>query len=91
MTTGGQKIYPVREGENRPDLDYINYPAPTVWTRIGFFQFGFKWSAAGNAMLTTLRSTMFPAVIWATVANSIFVIVNTSAQQIGSFALLAQG
>lgn len=42
-------------------------------------------------MLDTIRSTIFPAVIWTTLANSIFLIANQASQQLGSFALLAQG
>jgi hypothetical protein len=40
---------------------------------MGFFQFGFEWKEAGKSMLNTLRTTFFPAVVWATIANSIFV------------------
>lgn len=42
-------------------------------------------------MLDTLRTTLFPAVVWSVLANSIFLIANQAAQQLGSFALLAQG
>lgn len=58
---------------------------------MGIFQNGFQWKEAGISMLNTLRTTPFPAILWATAANSIFVIVNSAAQQIGSFALLSQG
>jgi hypothetical protein len=58
---------------------------------MGLLQNGSEWKQAGMSMLNTLRTTPFPAIVWATVANSIFVIVNSAAQQIGSFALLAQG
>ncbi|KAH8899837.1 MFS general substrate transporter [Thozetella sp. PMI_491] len=87
----GQNIYPIPEGSNRPALDYDEYTAPTVWTYVGLVPFGFEWAAAARSMLDTLRTTFFPAVVWATVANSVFVIVNSSAQQITSFALLSQG
>ena len=58
---------------------------------MGLVQNGWEWKQAGMSMLDTLRTTPFPAIILATVANSIFVIVNSAAQQISSFALLAQG
>jgi hypothetical protein len=58
---------------------------------MALFQHGFEWRQAGMSMLNTLRTTPFPAIVWATLANSIFVIVNSAAQQISSFALLAQG
>lgn len=54
-------------------------------------QNGFEGKEAGISMLNTLRTTWFPAIVWSTLANSIFVIVNSAAQQITSFALLAQG
>ncbi|KAK3303116.1 major facilitator superfamily domain-containing protein, partial [Chaetomium strumarium] len=87
----GQQFYPLEPGETRPKLDYERYPAPTQWSYLGLFQNGFAWKQAGMSMLNTLRATPFPAIVWATVANSIFVIVNSAAQQIGAFALLAQG
>lgn len=53
--------------------------------------FGFEWRNAGISMLDTLRTTFFPAVVWSVLVNSIFLIVNQAAQQLGSFALLAAG
>ncbi|KAI0129816.1 major facilitator superfamily domain-containing protein [Xylariales sp. AK1849] len=87
----GQKIYPLEPGQKRPALDARTYGPSTLWSRIGIFQFGFEWKEAGQSMLDTLRTTFFPAIVWATLANSAFVIVNQAAQQLGSFALLAQG
>ncbi|KAK3381974.1 major facilitator superfamily domain-containing protein [Podospora didyma] len=87
----GQQVYPLEPGKNRPALNYATYSAPTKWTYMGFFQTGFEWQAAGMSMLNSLRTALFPAVVWATIANSIFIVVNTASQQIGSFALLAQG
>lgn len=78
-------------GEARPALDYARHGGRTLWTNIGVFNFGFEWKNAGISMLDTLRTTLFPAVVWSTLANSIFLIVNQAAQQLGSFALLAQG
>ena len=42
-------------------------------------------------MLETLWTTWFPAIIWATLANSAFIIINQGAAQLSSFALLSQG
>lgn len=78
-------------GENRPALDYARYGARTLWTNIGVFNSGFEWKNAGISMLDTLRTTLFPAVIWSILTNSVFLITNQAAQQLGSFALLAQG
>lgn len=87
----GQKIYALDPGERRPRLDPETYGPRTMWTTIGIFQFGFEWKEAGRSMLDTLRTTLFPAIVWTTLANSAFVIINQAAQQLGSFALLAQG
>lgn len=88
---GGQQLHPVEPGKDRPEIDLTRYPAPTQWSYMGLVQNGSEWKQAGMSMLDTLRTTPFPAIVWATVANSIFVIVNSAAQQISSFALLAQG
>jgi MFS family permease len=87
----GQKVFALQPGQRRPELDYERYGTPTIWTYLGFFRGGFHWSEAAWSMVNTLRTTFFPAVVWATLANGIFIIVNSAAQQIGSFALLAQG
>ncbi|KAG7286422.1 hypothetical protein NEMBOFW57_008732 [Staphylotrichum longicolle] len=91
MLASGQQLYPVEPGKNRPEIDRDRYPTPTQWSYMGLVQNGSEWRLAGMSMLNTLRTTPFPAIVWATVANSIFVIVNSAAQQISSFALLAQG
>jgi hypothetical protein len=75
----------------RPELDYQSYSAPTAGTYMGLFPFGFEWKNAGISMLRTLQSTYFPAIIWVTLANTAFLVVNSASQQISSFALLAQG
>lgn len=87
----GARVYPIREGENRPDLDPDYYGNRTLWTEFGLFQFGLDFKGAGLSMLHTVRTTFFPAVLWCVLANSVFVITNQATQQISSFALLAQG
>lgn len=78
-------------GENRPRLDYARYGKRTLWTNIGVFNAGFEWKNAAISMLDTLKTTFFPAVIWSILTNSIFLITTQAAQQLGSFALLAEG
>ncbi|PKS12348.1 hypothetical protein jhhlp_001648 [Lomentospora prolificans] len=87
----GARVYPIREGENRPDLDPETYGRRTFWTEFGVFQFGFDFKGAGISMLDTIRTTFFPAVIWCVLTNSVLVITNQATQQISAFALLAQG
>jgi len=60
-------------------------------TEIGLFQYGFQWKAAARSLLDTLRSTLFPAVLWSVLANSIFIVAQQATAQLTSFALLAQG
>ncbi|OBR11188.1 Major facilitator superfamily transporter [Colletotrichum higginsianum IMI 349063] len=87
----GQKTYPLKPGMNRPELDYVSYTPRTIWTNIGFFQNGFEFKPAAKSMLDALRSTYFPAIIWAVLVNSAMIVINQAAQQINPFALLAQG
>lgn len=87
----GQKVYPLEPGETRPRLDPNLYGPRTIWTTIGMFQFGFEWKAAFISIFDSIRTTFLPAMVWATLANSAFNIINQAAQQLGSFALLAQG
>ncbi|KAI6351107.1 hypothetical protein MCOR25_010137 [Pyricularia grisea] len=87
----GESVYPMEEGEGRPQLDHLNYAPRTIWTEIGVFNCGFEWREAGISMLNTLRTTLFPVVIWTTLMNSAFIIAAQATQQISAFALLAQG
>ena len=58
---------------------------------VGFFTLGFQWLEAGKQLIDTLKTTMFPAVIFGTLVNSAFSIVQQSIGQIISFSLLAAG
>ncbi|GKT50093.1 putative MFS-type transporter [Colletotrichum spaethianum] len=87
----GQTTYPVMPGKNRPELDYVNFTPRTLWTNIGVFQNGFEFKRAAKSMFDALRSTYFPAVIWAVLVNSSGIVINQASQQITPFALLAQG
>ncbi|KAI8300365.1 hypothetical protein K4K61_009820 [Colletotrichum sp. SAR11_59] len=87
----GQKIFPLAPGQNRPELDFTTFTPRTTWTNIGVFQNGFEFKRAAKSMFDALRSTYFPAIIWAVLANSIMIVNNQAAQQITPFALLAQG
>lgn len=91
MCTAGKSEEKLPPGVNRPPLDHSRYGSRTLWTNVGVFHYGFEWKNAGKSMLDTLRSTFFPAVVWSILANSVFLITNQAAQQLGSFALLAQG
>ncbi|KAK2063692.1 major facilitator superfamily transporter [Colletotrichum caudatum] len=87
----GQIIYPLKPGQDRPELDYVAYTPRTVWTNIGVFQNGFDLRGAAKSMLDALRSSYFPAVIWAVLVNTSGIVMNQASAQIAPFALLAQG
>lgn len=42
-------------------------------------------------MLDTIRTTLFPALVWTTLTNAAFNIINQASQQLSSFALIGQG
>jgi hypothetical protein len=84
-------MWPIPTGNNRPRLDYNTHTAPTFWTYVGFFQQGFQFKPAAISMLDTLRTTIFPAVLWCILANTVFIVANQAVGQIAAFALLAQG
>ncbi|KAG6361451.1 hypothetical protein INS49_009678 [Diaporthe citri] len=88
---GGKSEEKLEPGAVRPQIDYARFGPRTLWTNIGIFNYGFEWKNAGKSMLDTLRTTFFPAVVWGVLANSVFLVTNQAAQQLGSFALLAQG
>lgn len=88
---GGQKLWPIKEGETRTELDYTTYGPRTRWDDIGFFQYGFQWKDAGIQIVDTLKTTVFPAVIWCTLLQTAFGLVLGATGQATSFALLAAG
>lgn len=87
----GQKIYPLPPGANRPEIDTQNYSVRSFMQEMLIGQNGFEWRNAGQSMVDTFRSTYFPAIIWAVLANAIFVICSQAAAQLTSFSLLAAG
>ncbi|KAK8112065.1 major facilitator superfamily transporter [Apiospora kogelbergensis] len=68
----GEKIYPISEGADRTELDYATYGQRTMKDNVGFFTLGFQWLEAGKQLIDTLKTTMFPAVIFGTLVNSAF-------------------
>lgn len=81
----------MQPGESRPKLDYRKYGPRTRWTNIGLFQFGFEWKRAGLSIVEAMRTTIFPTVIYAIVANGVFLVISSGTGQITSFALIAAG
>lgn len=87
----GKKVYPIPEGEDRVPINYATFGTRTWKDDLGMFNFGFEWKESGVQLLNTLKVTFFPAVIFGTLVNSAFSIVQQSTGQIISFSLLASG
>ncbi|KAK1452395.1 major facilitator superfamily transporter [Colletotrichum cuscutae] len=87
----GHQLWPIAAGEDRTQLDYATYGARTRWDDLGFFQSGTHWKDAGLQIIATLKTTMFPAVLWCTLLQVAFGMVMGATGQATSFALLAAG
>ncbi|KAF3802145.1 hypothetical protein GCG54_00012391 [Colletotrichum gloeosporioides] len=87
----GHQLWPVAPGESRTQLDYATYGERTRWDDIGFFQTGTHWKDAGKQIVDTIKTTMFPAVMWCTLLQVAFGMVMGATGQATSFALLAAG
>jgi hypothetical protein len=88
---GGKSVYHLYSGENRPRVDAATYGPRTIWTNMGFFQNGFEHRAAGRSMIDTLRTMVFPNIIWVITVNSMFIAIQGAASQTGSSVLIASG
>lgn len=78
-------------GEARPAPDYIRFNPRTWKTNIGIFNSGFQFKEAGQSMLDTVRTMVFPNILWIILLNSAFISINGAAGQTGSSVLLAAG
>ncbi|KAH9906968.1 major facilitator superfamily transporter [Xylariomycetidae sp. FL2044] len=87
----GHQIWPVAPGENRTALDYATYGERTRYDDLAFFQFGYQWKAAAVQIVDTIKTTVFPAVAWCVLLQTIFGIVQGATGQAISFALLSAG
>ncbi|KAK3053503.1 hypothetical protein LTS18_012130, partial [Coniosporium uncinatum] len=87
----GKSEYYIFPDENRPRPDAAVYGRRTWWTEFGIFQNGFENKAAGQSMIDTLRTMVFPNIIWAIAVNSLFVSAQGAAGQTGSAVLIASG
>ncbi|KXH67483.1 major facilitator superfamily transporter [Colletotrichum salicis] len=87
----GHQLWPIAAGEDRTQLDYATFGARTRWDDLGFFQSGTHWKNAGLQIIDTLKTTMFPAVLWCTLLQVAFGMVMGATGQATSFALLAAG
>lgn len=84
-------MWPIAPGKDRCELDYNKYPKRTRFDDLGMFQFGFMWREAGNTIIATVKTMIFPAVLWTTLLQAVMGIFMGATGQILSFALLAAG
>jgi len=87
----GKSLYYLSPGERRPRIDAATFGRRTAWSNFGFFQNGFEHREAGKSMLDTLRTMLFPNIIWVVVINSLFISIQGAAGQTGSSILIAMG
>lgn len=85
------KLWDYPPGKNRPDLDYMTYGKRTRWDDIGFFQYGIMWREAANTIVATVKTIIFPAIIWTTLLQAVTGIIMGATGQVLSFALLGAG
>jgi hypothetical protein len=88
---GGKTLHYIHPGENRPRLDAATYGRRTLWDNIGVLNAGLENKAAGRSMIDTVRTMVFPNIIWVIAVNSLFISVQGAAGQTGSSVLIAAG
>lgn len=87
----GQQIYPMVPGEDRTRLDFAKYGQRTKWDDLGMFNQGFEWREAVNNIVATFKTMVFPAVMFATILQTVSGLTMGATGQVVSFALLAAG
>lgn len=85
------KLWDYPPGKDRPDLDYMTYGKRTRWDDIGFFQYGIMCREAANSIVATVKTIIFPAIIWTTLLQAVTGIIMGATGQVLSFALLGAG
>lgn len=78
-------------GESRTKLDFATYGARTWWDDLGVFNCGYEWREAANQIVATVKTILFPAIVWATLLQTVFGITMGATGQAVSFALLGAG
>ncbi|KAM0273940.1 hypothetical protein ACHAQH_008112 [Verticillium albo-atrum] len=87
----GKEVYLLQPGETRPRLDVATYGPRTNQTDFGILHFGTEWKLAYKSVWETLKTTIFPNVLWVIAINSLLVSIQGAAGQVGSSVLIAAG
>ncbi|KAI9662568.1 MAG: hypothetical protein M1821_008735 [Bathelium mastoideum] len=85
----GESPYPLPAGQYRPPLDPARYGKRNFKSNFGILTGKYDWNWAGSALLNTMKSALFPNIIWMVLVNSIFMSITNSAYQLGAPVLLA--
>jgi MFS family permease len=75
----------------RPRLDAATYGPRTNWTDFGILNYGYAFRQAGTSVWETIKTTVFPNIIWVIAVNAILVSIQGAAGQVGSSVLIAAG
>lgn len=87
----GKAVFPLQPGETRPRLDVRRYGPRTNKSDFGVFTVSVEWHRARHAVWETLKTTLFPNIIWIIIVNSLFISTQGAAGQVGSAVLIAAG
>lgn len=89
--SAGKAVFPLQPGETRPRLDVKRYGPRTNKTDFGVFTVSIEWHRARHAVWETLKTTIFPNILWIIIVNSLFISTQGAAGQVGSAVLIAAG
>lgn len=87
----GKEVYLLQPGETRPRLDVAAFGPRTNQTDFGMLHCGTEWNLASKSMWETLKTTLFPNVLWVIAISSLLVSIQGAAGQVGSSILIAAG
>lgn len=87
----GKQIYPLAPCSTRTLIDTEGYDPRSRSTDVGILNVPLEWIPARNSVWYTIRTTLFPNVLWVIVWSSIIVSVQGAAGQVASAVLIAAG
>jgi MFS family permease len=87
----GKEVYPLRPGETRPRLEVEIYGPRTNMADFGIFVAHPEWRLAMRSVWDTMKTTIFPNVLWVILVNSALIAIQGAAGQVASAVLIASG
>ncbi len=89
--TAGKAVYPLPPGETRPQLDTVRYGQRTLWTEFGVFNTPTEWRQAAWALWLSVRTTVFPNILWCIALSSALTGASAASQQVATSVLIGSG